>query len=78
VPRAAVLYDPFSDFAFSVGPSYNPATVFISDAPNPDTVDDDADGLADQVEAMIGTDPHDPDTDSNGLDDGVETMDDRQ
>ena len=32
--------------------------------------DDDNDGLDDETEAQIGTDPLDPDTDGDGLGDG--------
>jgi large repetitive protein len=39
------------------------------DAPSPDT---DGDGLTDQLEAALGTDPLEPDTDADGLFDGEE------
>jgi hypothetical protein len=38
------------------------------------TLDADADGLPDQQEATIGTDPHNPDTDADGLSDGSEVL----
>lgn len=37
------------------------------------TADSDGDGLADPVEAGLGTDPNNPDTDGDGINDGVET-----
>lgn len=44
-------------------------TVTVSGAP---TVDSDGDGLTDDQERAIGTDPNDADTDDDGLDDGAE------
>ncbi len=49
-------------------------TVIIDDddvTPPPDT---DGDGLTDDVEALLGTDPGDADSDDDGLDDGVEVL----
>ena len=37
------------------------------------TADSDGDGLADPVEAGLGTDPNNPDTDGDGINDGIET-----
>lgn len=41
-------------------------------APECGGVDSDGDGIPDDVELLIGTDPADPDTDGDGLDDGTE------
>lgn len=43
-------------------------TLTVGDGP----VDSDGDGLTDEEEILIGTDPNDKDTDDDGLDDGVE------
>jgi type II secretory pathway pseudopilin PulG len=43
-------------------------------ADDPATTDTDGDGLADAVEAELGTDPTLADTDGDGLNDGVETL----
>jgi gliding motility-associated-like protein len=45
---------------------------FIIDDPNLDT---DGDGLTDQVEATVGTDPNNPDSDGDGENDAVEVGD---
>jgi hypothetical protein len=39
---------------------------------NPPPIDDDQDGLSDEYEDGIGTDPQDPDTDGDGMNDGLE------
>ena len=38
------------------------------------TVDSDYDGLSDDMEKKLGTDPHNPDTDDDGLSDGFEVF----
>jgi len=53
----------------------NPETFYIRNAPSllpPATVDTDQDGLPDQQEKTLGTDPNNPDTDGDGLSDGDE------
>jgi hypothetical protein len=42
-------------------------------APLPDPTDSDADGLTDEFEALLGTDPHSMDSDQDGLSDLYET-----
>lgn len=37
-------------------------------------IDSDGDGLSDEMERRIGTDPHNPDTDGDGLNDGEEVL----
>ncbi len=39
---------------------------------NPDSTDNDKDGLTDGQELLLGTDPNNPDTDGDGIDDGTE------
>lgn len=41
-----------------------------------DSLDSDTDGLTDEQEQAIGTDPHNPDTDADGVSDGKEVADD--
>ena len=45
---------------------------FGSEVPVAGPRDSDKDGLLDDVEAMLGTDPNNPDTDGDGRSDGVE------
>src|SRR5688500_8793230 len=42
--------------------------------PVPADVDDDGDGLSNQTEEMLGTNPGEVDTDADGLPDGLETV----
>jgi len=58
--------------ADGTAPSAEPSAA-PSAGPSPaPVVDSDGDGLADEAEAVIGTDPTDPDTDDDGLADGAE------
>jgi MYXO-CTERM domain-containing protein len=41
-----------------------------------DLTDSDGDGIPDEIEVLLGTDPHNPDTDGDGLWDGFEVGDD--
>ena len=76
---AAVRYTPAAGFSggdaftYSVTDGAESATanvtVTVSGAP---TVDSDGDGLTDDQERTIGTDPNDADTDDDGLNDGAE------
>jgi hypothetical protein len=73
-PHVRTLDDAGAD----VGPSFMayaqqfPGGVFVASA---DEVKDDADGdgVSDEQEALLGTNPNNADTDSDGIDDGVET-----
>ena len=49
-------------------PPVTPATPVVAKGP----VDTDGDGLTDEEEARLGTDPRNPDTDSDGLTDGAD------
>lgn len=47
-----------------------PPDILAVDGP----IDSDGDGLSDDMERRIGTDPHDPDSDNDGLSDGQEVL----
>ncbi len=72
----ASLYSPWDVAVDGAG------NLFISDTTNQrirlvaDRVDTDNDGLTDQEEAAIGSDPNDPDTDGDGVLDGDEALGD--
>lgn len=70
--RDAGTTEPMSDS----GPG-NPVLVDVG--PRPDTgpprgLDSDGDGIPDDEEIRLGTDPHNPDTDGDGVPDGVEIL----
>lgn len=57
---------------FNAGPAEEPATLVILDDSTVTTDDQDGDGLTDEEESILGSDPNDPDVDGDGLDDGLE------
>ncbi len=71
------MADTPSDYSYEPPPDgvYDPFDDTIADPtgePLPPDADDD--GLPDDVEVTLGTDPHDPDTDDDGYTDGVEAL----
>ena len=66
-----------ASFDHDAGPREPDAAIVLADVwPLPDTgpADSDHDGLPDNVERMLGTDPHNADTDGDGWPDGVEVL----
>lgn len=59
--------------ASTVAPSSASSALQTSPA-NPTAIDSDGDGLSDQREQVLGTDPHNPDTDGDGLTDYEEVV----
>ncbi len=53
-------------------PDENPVNVPVTGTGIASTLDTDKDGLSDETEARLGTDPRNPDTDGDGLLDGTE------
>ena len=65
-----VIFDENSHQASTAGPARQPGRFRVEVTPLLDT---DNDGLSNQVEANLSTDPANPDSDGDGLDDGIET-----
>jgi hypothetical protein len=58
---------------FTAEEALNPVTlVFVTEAPAEEPVDSDGDGVSDEEEAALGTDPANPDSDGDGVQDGGE------
>ena len=63
--------DPLTGIPIAVGAGQNPVTTY--DASFSGAIcDDDGDGLTNDEEAALGTDPNNPDSDGDGIDDGQE------
>jgi len=65
VPGESKLSDPDANPLLVVG--YDGCTIMVGGM-----IDSDDDGLPDEIEAVLGTDPDDADTDDDGIDDGDE------
>ncbi len=70
-PTPGVTVSPVSTNAPVVTPQ---PTHTPTDLPPTTVLDQDGDGLEDEQEAQLGTDPADPDTDDDGLSDGEENL----
>ena len=71
VPTGSELED--ANLSFDAAPGANPATlIFVDEQPAPQPLDTDRDGLSDEQEVLLETDPNNQDSDDDGVADGGE------
>jgi hypothetical protein len=71
IPANSGLED--ANLTFDAAPGANPVTlIFVDEQSAPDPLDTDGDGVSDEQEVILGTDPNNQDSDGDGVPDGGE------